>query len=80
MKRNWALGLGFVAVLLGAPWFLQGMGLLHLWPILCFANCAPILRPATSWAIIGALTLIVGGLTILWPRRPTALAESKEIR
>lgn len=78
MKRNWALGLGFVAVLLRAPWFLQGMGLLHLWPILCLANCTPVQVPSVSWAITGAITLVVGGLSILSSRKPITRPESKE--
>ncbi len=79
MKRNWALGLGFVAVLLGALWFLQGMGLLHLWPILCLANCTPVQVPSVSWAIIGAVTLIVGGFGVSWSCKPITKPEAKEI-
>ena len=80
MKRIVALVVGIVAVLLGALWFFQGLGLFHLRPILCFADCAPIQGPSVSWAITGAVTLIVGGFGIRWSRKPTTLPEAKEIK
>lgn len=80
MKRLIALVVGIVAVLLGALWSLQGLGLLHLRPILCIADCAPIQGPSVSWAIIGAVTLIIGGFGILWSRKPKTLPKATEIK
>lgn len=79
MNRIIALGFGIVTVLLGALWFSQGVGLLHLRPVLCLANCAPIQGPSGSRALTGAVTLIVGGFGVLWSRKPTTKPEAKEI-
>jgi hypothetical protein len=57
---------GLVAVLLGGLWLLQGIGIVHLRPILCFADCVPVQGPSATWAVIGALVLAVGGSAMLW--------------
>jgi hypothetical protein len=57
---------GLVAVLLGGLWLLQGLGIVHLRPILCFADCAPLQEPSTTWAIIGGVTLAVGCVAMFW--------------
>jgi len=63
---------GLVAALLGGLWLLQGVGIVHLRPILCFADCVPVQGPAVIWAVIGALMLTGGGAALLWSwkRRP----------
>jgi hypothetical protein len=63
---------GVIAVLLGGLWLLQGLGLVHIRPILCFADCEPIVGPSPGWAIAGAVALVAGGLAVLWSlgRRP----------
>jgi hypothetical protein len=55
---------GLVAVLLGGLWLLQGLGLVHLRPILCFADCAPIQGRSTTWAIIGLVVAAAGALAL----------------
>lgn len=55
-----AIVFGTLIALLGALWLLQGLGLVTMKPILCFANCTPIEGPAPLWAIIGAVALIAG--------------------
>ncbi len=70
MIRIIALVLGVIAVSLGGLWLLQGLGIVHLRPILCFADCAPLQGPSVAWVIIGAVTLGVGGICILWSRKP----------
>ena len=60
---------GVIAVLLGGLWLLQGLGILQVRPILCFADCAPVQGPSPTWAIVGALTIVIGGLAVLWSRR-----------
>jgi hypothetical protein len=47
-------------VALGGLWLLQGLGLVHIKPILCFANCTPVEGPALSWTIAGLVTLAIG--------------------
>ena len=69
MMRVASLVFGVIAVLLGALWLLQGLGIVHVRPILCFADCAPVQGPPPTWAIVGTLTIAVGGLAVLWSRR-----------
>ena len=52
--------LGVIAILLGGLWFLQGVGIVRIPPILCVANCAPIEGPAPMWAVIGIVVLLAG--------------------
>ena len=60
---------GVIAILLGGLWLLQGLGIVQVRPILCFADCAPVQGPSPTWAIVGALTIVIGGLAVLWSRR-----------
>jgi hypothetical protein len=55
---------GVICVLLGGLWLLQGLGVVHVRPILCFADCAPIQGASPTWAIIGLLLLTAGVLAI----------------
>ena len=62
---------GIVLALLGGLWLLQGLGLVHVRPILCFAECVAIQGPSSTWAIIGAVILVISGLVIFWSlKRP----------
>ena len=58
-----------IAVLLGGLWLLQGLGIVHLRPILCFADCAPVQGPSATWAVFGAVTLALGGFGVFWSRK-----------
>ncbi|WP_309663500.1 hypothetical protein [Tabrizicola sp.] len=69
MIRTIVLVVAGIAVLLGALWLLQGLGVVHLRPLLCFADCAPVQGPSVTWAVIGAVTLAVGGFGVLWSRK-----------
>jgi hypothetical protein len=55
---------GVLAVLLGGLWLLQGLGLVHVRPILCFADCAPIQGRSMTWAVIGLVLVIAGVLAV----------------
>jgi hypothetical protein len=55
---------GVIGVLLGGLWLLQGLGVVHIRPILCFADCAPIQGPSSTWAIAGFLFATAGVLAI----------------
>jgi hypothetical protein len=69
MIRIIALVFSVIAILLGGLWLLQGLGVVHLRPILCFADCEPLQGPSTAWAVIGAVTLVVGGFGFFWSRK-----------
>jgi len=51
---------GIILSILGLLWFIQGIGIIKLCPILCFANCECITEGSLSWTIIGAIVFIVG--------------------
>ena len=50
--------------LLGLLWFLQGSDLIHMKPLLCFADCEPITGKSVQWQIIGAITFVVSTFII----------------
>jgi hypothetical protein len=53
-----ALGVGFAA--LGLLWLLQGSGVVHMRPLLCFADCQPVVGTSAPWLIAGAIMFLVG--------------------
>jgi hypothetical protein len=63
-----ALIVGIVCALLGGLWFLQGLGLVQIPPILCVAECTPLQGVSPTWAIVGFLTLAIGVLAIRYGR------------
>ena len=67
MKIRKAVQLVFaiIAMLLGAFWFLQGMGILNVCPILCFADCTCVEGGSRFWSAVGAVAFIIGTLTII---------------
>ena len=60
---------GVLSLLLGGLWLLQGLGIVHLRPILCFANCTPLQGPSTTWALVGILAMAAGILLLRHARR-----------
>ena len=52
--------LGLIVALLGTLWIVQGLGLIEIGPILCFADCEPITGGSLEWTVIGAIALFVG--------------------
>ena len=65
------VALGGIGILLGGLWLLQGLGLVHIRPILCFADCVPIQGASPTWAVIGALVLAAGTATLIYAlKRP----------
>jgi hypothetical protein len=67
-----ALVVGIVAVLLGGLWLVQGLGLVHIEPIACVAECETLDGPSPMWAGIGSVVFVAGALAIRWGlrRRP----------
>jgi hypothetical protein len=60
-----ALVAGVISMLLGGLWLLQGLGIVHVRPILCLADCAPIQGPSLTWAIAGFAFVMTGVGAIL---------------
>jgi hypothetical protein len=70
--KNVATTTGGVAItLLGLLWFLQGADLVHVKPILCFADCEPLVGGSAGWLIAGIVGMIVGMLLVRWGARRT---------
>lgn len=63
-KKMIAIIFGVVLLSLGLLWFLQGSDLVHIKPILCFANCEPITGRSITWQIVGAVVFIAGASTV----------------
>lgn len=61
-----SFSIGLIAALLGGLWLLQGLAIVHLQPILCFADCAPVQGPSATWAVIGAALLTAGVVAVWW--------------
>jgi hypothetical protein len=61
-----ALVAGVISVLLGSLWLLQGLGVVHIRPILCFADCESIQGASPTWAIMGFFFITAGILTIFF--------------
>jgi hypothetical protein len=72
MKKKIYFFVGLVATLLGGLWLLQGLGIVQMQPILCFADCDPVQGPSITWTLIGAVLLTVGCAAMIWSmkRRP----------
>lgn len=58
------VALGAVGVLLGGLWLLQGLGLLHMEPIFCVAECETLEGPSPVWALVGLLLALAGALAV----------------
>jgi hypothetical protein len=56
---------GVFSLLLGGLWVLQGLGLVHIRPILCFADCEPIQGASLTWIIIGTFFVAAGVLAMV---------------
>lgn len=61
---------GAFIAFLGLLWFLQGAALIQMRPILCVANCEPIVGRSPFWAATGVIAFIIGiGIACLSARR-----------
>ncbi|MDP3082331.1 MAG: hypothetical protein Q8N44_01395 [Rubrivivax sp.] len=76
MKKA-ALVSGVISAMLGGLWLLQGLGLAHVRPILCFADCAPIQGASLTWAIVGFLMVTVGVIAIFFSVKRRAAATTQ---
>jgi hypothetical protein len=64
-----AFVVGVISILLGGLWLLQGLGVVHIRPILCFADCEPIQGASRAWAITGFLMVTAGAIAIFFSRK-----------
>jgi hypothetical protein len=61
-----------IGLLLGGLWLMQGLGLVQVRPILCFANCEPVQGPSSTWATIGLLVMTAGIFGIFYSLKDLA--------
>jgi len=64
IKQIMAIIFGAIILLLGLLWFLQGSDLVHIKPILCFADCEPVPGKSLQWQIMGAAAFVAGASII----------------
>ena len=68
--------LAVLLIALGALWSLQGAGIVHVKPILCFADCVEMHGASWQWLAIGLGTIVAGGgLWYLARRRARRVAN-----
>jgi hypothetical protein len=59
--RTWFFAIfAFIFISLGGFWFLQGVGVLNVCPILCFADCTCVEGGSVAWGLIGAASFLIG--------------------
>ncbi|MEZ4457629.1 MAG: hypothetical protein R2882_13940 [Gemmatimonadales bacterium] len=66
--RNLRSVSGAILLLLGVLWMLQGADVVHIKPVLCFADCEPLVGGSATWVVVGLVVAAVGAL--LLRRRP----------
>ena len=61
VPKRWVilLVIGVALALLGLLWFLQGVGAVHVRPILCVSNCKPV-EKSVGWLIAGVAACMAG--------------------
>ena len=64
MKKIALLLSGILIAALGVLWLVQGLGVVHLEPIACVADCKPIKGSSPTYAVLGGLMVAAGGLAI----------------
>ena len=64
VRERVSLIAGLIGALLGGLWFLQGIGAVHVRPILCFADCDVIQDRSPLWTIVGLVVLTAAVIAI----------------
>ena len=65
--------IGITLVALGLLWSLQGADLVRIKPLLCVANCEPMVGGSVTWLIVGIGALAIGlGLLVSLKRKREA--------
>ncbi len=65
LKQILAMLVGFILTIIGLIWVLQGTAILHLCPVLCFADCECITGQSLFWAVAGVIAVVIG-ITIVY--------------
>ena len=65
MKKIALIVCGLIGMGLGGLWLTQGLGLVTLGPILCFADCQPVDGPSPVWAVIGLVVFAAGAFALV---------------
>jgi hypothetical protein len=62
MKLVYIVGtlVGAFIAFLGLLWLLQGVAIIEMRPILCVANCEPVVGRSPFWAATGVIAFIIG--------------------
>ena len=60
MLRIVRIAVGILLTSLGVLWTLQGADLVRVKPILCFANCKPLVGGSTIWLGVGLVSIAIG--------------------
>jgi hypothetical protein len=55
---------GVGITLLSLLWFLQGADVVHVRPILCLADCEPLVGGSVGWLIAGIIGMMTGAFLI----------------
>ena len=61
-----AFFIGLITALLGGLWLFQGLGIVHIRPVLCFVDCDPVQGSSITWDVIGVGVFAVGGVAVFW--------------
>lgn len=64
--KTFTLVLGLIASALGVLWFLQGLDVVHVQPLICFSDCAPVRGASPKWALLGAALFAIGVAAVWW--------------
>ena len=65
-----------VLVALGVLWSLQGGGIVHVKPILCFADCAELQEASGQWLATGLGAVAAGAALAYFARRRALTART----
>jgi hypothetical protein len=60
IKKIVGMFIGAFFALLGLLWFLQGVGLLQVCPVVCVGECECLTGSSLFWAVAGAIAFILG--------------------
>ncbi|MET9022618.1 hypothetical protein ABZV93_21820 [Actinopolymorpha sp. NPDC004070] len=69
---------GAVLVALGALWVLQGADLVRIKPVLCVADCQPLVGGSPVWLAVGVVAFLAGLALLTVHRRRGRLGRGQE--
>jgi len=68
--RIFKIIVGIFIASLGVLWVLQGADLIWIKPVLCFADCEPMVGGSKVWLGVGSVSIAIGGLLLFRQFRP----------